>query len=229
MRKLLLLIALGFVMLSSCNGWAKKGDAEEIDSIALRAKTDTVLSFNGHTLGKTSIDEFSEADTDATVVTYDKDAIITVDKWTYNAKYSFDGDIVKSVRKNHKIINTVKVGSISVCVGNWYDAPNDSTDIRRIVKLYTSRYGKYSYFDANDGKSPIYFPNDKVDSLSRNFYLNTFICKREGKIVWEWANCSIAIEVSELLDCFITYSSSGAKDRLKEEKEFESKAKKQDI
>lgn len=228
MRKLLVLIALGFVMLSSCNNVQTKGTSEEIDSIALRAKTDTVLSFNGCTIGNTSIDEYSEADTNA-VATFDKDAIIAVDKWTYNAKYRFDGDIVKSVRKNHKIINTVKVGSISICVGDWQYAPNDSTDIRRIVKLYTSRYGKYSYFDADDGKSPIYFPNDKADSLSRNFYLNTFICKGKGKIVWEWANCSITIDTGELLDCFITYSSSGAKDRLKEEKEFESKAKQQDI
>ena len=228
MKKLLLLIALGFVMLSSCNNGQTKGADEEIDSIALRAKTDTVLSFNGCTIGNTSIDEFPEADTNA-VATFDKDAIITVDKWTYNAKYRFDGDIVKSVRKNHKIINTVKVGLISICVGDWRYAPIDSTDIRRIVKLYTSRYGKYSYFDADDGNSPIYFPNDKVDSLSRNFYLNTFVCKGKGKIVWEWANCSITIDTGEFLDCFITYSSSGAKDRLKEEKEFESKAKQQDI
>lgn len=44
MKKLLLLIALGIVMLSSCNNGQTKGAAEEIDSIALRAKTDTVLS-----------------------------------------------------------------------------------------------------------------------------------------------------------------------------------------
>lgn len=221
MRKLLLLIALGFVMLSSCNGWAKKGDAEEIDSIALRAKTDTVLSFNGDTLGYTYIEELPDVDYDIVDTAYVKEATITAGKWTYPVTYWLNGgEVVKSVKKNHKIINTVKLNLIQVEV----DMKIDSTDIRRIVKLYTSRYGKYSYFDANDGKSPIYFPNDKVDSLSRNFYLNTFICKREGKIVWEWANCSIAIE-----DCFITYSSSGAKDRLKEEKEFESKAKKQDI
>ena len=57
MKKLLLLIALGFVMLSSCNNGQTKGAAEEIDSIALRAKTDTVLSFNGHTLGDSIIEE----------------------------------------------------------------------------------------------------------------------------------------------------------------------------
>lgn len=228
MRKLLLFIALGFIMLSSCNNGQTKGAAEEIDSIALRAKTDTVLSFNGHTLGNTSIDEYPEADTNA-LATFDKDAIITVDKWTYNAKYRFDGDIVKSVRKNHKIINTVKVGSISICVGDWQYDNIDSTDIRRIVKLYTSRYGKYSYYEANDGNSPALFPSDKVDSLSHDFYLTTFICKGKGKIVWEWANCSITIEPGDFSDCYITYSSSGSKDRLKEEKELESQTKKQDI
>ena len=71
MRKLLLFIALGFIMLSSCNNGQTKGAAEEIDSIALRAKTDTVLSFNGHTLGNTSIDEYPEADTNA-LATFDK-------------------------------------------------------------------------------------------------------------------------------------------------------------
>ena len=65
MKKLLLLIALGFVMLSSCNNGQTKGADEEIDSIALRAKTDTVLSFNCCTIGNTSIDEFPEADTNA--------------------------------------------------------------------------------------------------------------------------------------------------------------------
>ena len=58
MKKLLLLIALGIVMLSSCNNGQTKGASEEIDSIALRAKTDTVLSFNGHTLGDTVIQGF---------------------------------------------------------------------------------------------------------------------------------------------------------------------------
>ena len=46
MRKLLLLIALGFVMLSSCNNGQTKGAAEEIDSIALRAKTDRECKIN---------------------------------------------------------------------------------------------------------------------------------------------------------------------------------------
>lgn len=228
MKKLLLLIVLGFVILSSCSNGQTKGAAEEIDSIALRAKTDTVLSFNGIALGDTSIYEFSEADPDTAATLFDKHAIITVDKWTYNAQYSFDRDIVKSVKKNKKIIETVKVSSINIKVGDWQYDKIDSTDVRRIVKLYTSRYGKYSYYDANDGNSPIYFPNDKVDSLSHNFYLKTFICKGKGKIVWEWANCSISIFLDSE-ECFIDYSSFGAKDRLKEEKELESKAKQQDI
>ena len=217
MKKLLFLIALGFVMLSSCNNGQLKGAAEEIDSIALRAKTDTILSFNGHTLGKTSIKEFLASDGDVAASIYDKDATITVDKWTYHVKYGFDGNTVKSVKKEGKIIETVKVNTINIHVGDWQYDKIDSTDIRRIVKLYTSRYGKYSYYDANDGNSPALFPNDKVDNLSHDFYIKTFICKGKGKIVWEWANC------------FIDYSSFGTKDRLKEEKELESKAKQQDI
>lgn len=228
MRKLLLLIALGFVMLSSCNNGQTKGAAEDIDSIALRAKTDTVLSFNGCTIGKTSIKEFLASDGDVACSIFDTDATITVDKWTYHVIYGFDGDIVKSVKKNSKIINTVKVSSINIKVGDWQYDKIDSTDIRRIVKLYTSRYGKYSYYEANDGNSPALFPNDKVDSLSHDFYLTTFICKGKGKIVWEWANCSISIR-PDPEECFIDYSSFGAKDRLKEEKKLESQAKHQDI
>ena len=74
MRKLLLFIALGFIMLSSCNNGKTKGADEEIDSIALRAKKDTILSFNGHTLGKTSIKEFLASDGDVAASIYDKDA-----------------------------------------------------------------------------------------------------------------------------------------------------------
>ena len=228
MRKLLLLIALGFVMLSSCNNGKTKGADEEIDSIALRAKKDTILSFNGHTLGKTSIKEFLASDGDVAASIYDKDATITVDKWTYHVKYGFDGNTVKSVKKEGKIIETVKVNTINIQVGDWQYDKIDSTDIRRIVKLYTSRYGQYSYFDANNGDSPVLFPDDKVDSLSHDFYLKTFICKGKGKIVWEWANCSISI-YPDPEECFIDYSSFGAKDRLKEEKKLESQAKHQDI
>ena len=228
MRKLLLLIALGFVMLSSCNNGHTKDASEEIDSIALRAKTDTVLSFNGHTLGKTSIKEFLASDGDVAASIYDKDATITVDKWTYHVKYGFDGNTVKSVKKEGKIIETVKVNTINIQVGDWQYDKIDSTDIRRIVKLYTSRYGKYSYYEANDGNSPAVFPKDKVERLSHNFYLTTFICKGKGKIVWEWANCSISIYPDPEV-CFIDYSSFGAKDRLKEEKKLESQAKHQDI
>lgn len=108
MRKLLLLIALGFVTLSSCNNGQTKGAAEEIDSIALRAKTDTVLSFNGHTLGDSIIEEIQDTDTD-TYSTFDKNATITINKCTYNVEYLLSGDIVKSVKNNHKIINTKKL------------------------------------------------------------------------------------------------------------------------
>lgn len=116
MRKLLLLIALGFVMLSSCNNGQTKGAAEDIDSIALRAKTDTVLSFNGHTLGDSIIEEIQDTDTD-TYSTFDKNATITINKCTYNVEYLLSGDIVKSVKNNHKIINTIKVDCILLHVG----------------------------------------------------------------------------------------------------------------
>ena len=91
MRKLLLLIALGFVMLSSCTNGQTKGAAEEIDSIALRAKTDTVLSFNGHTLGDTVIQEFPSSVADEPYVGYEDETTLTFDKWSYPVKYQVLG------------------------------------------------------------------------------------------------------------------------------------------
>ena len=224
MKKLLLLIALGFVMLSSCNNGQTKGAAEEIDSIALRAKTDTVLSFNGHTLGDSIIEEIQDTDTD-TYSTFDKNATITINKCTYNVEYLLSGDIVKSVKNNHKIINTKKVDCILLHVGGE-GSKLDSTDLSRFVKLFTSRYGKYSYYDAaNDNISPVLFPNDNVDSLSHNYYLKTFISKRKGRIAWEWANCDISIYTPDNFEeCYIEYTSLGAKYRLKKENKLKSKA-----
>ncbi|MCI7357586.1 MAG: hypothetical protein MSK40_07760 [Parabacteroides sp.] len=224
MKKVLLLIALGFVMLSSCNNGQTKGVAEEIDSIALRAKTDTVLSFNGHTLGDTVIQEFPSSVADEPYVGYEDETTLTFDKWSYPVKYQVLGVILKSYERNHKIIDSVKVDNISIYLADNIK-PND---LKNIVNLYTSRYGKYSFY-AEDYVSPKLFPNDRVDSLSHDFYLKTFIEQGKGRIVWEWANCSITIEHGDFLDCSITYSLSGSKDRLKEEKKLESQAKHQDI
>lgn len=109
MRKLLLLIALGFVMLSSCNNGQTKGAAEEIDSIALRAKTDTVLSFDGHTLGDTVIQEFPSSVADEPYVGYEDETILTVDKCSYLVKYNVMGEILKWYERNHKIIQVSQV------------------------------------------------------------------------------------------------------------------------
>lgn len=211
-------------MLSSCNNGQTKGAAEEIDSIALRAKTDTVLSFNGHTLGYTVIQEFPSSVADEPYVGYEDETTLTFDKWNYPVKYQVLGDILKSYERNHKIIDSVKVDNISIHLADNIK----SNDLKNIVNLYTSRYGKYSFY-AEDNVSPKLFPNDRVDSLSHDFYLKTFIEQGKGRIVWEWANCSITIEHGDFLDCSITYSSSESKDRLKEEKELESQAKKQNI
>lgn len=221
MRKLLLLIALGLVMLSSCNNRLINGDAEEIDSIALRAKTDTVLSFNGVALG----DTIEESLADSCVSGYDYQATITVDKWTYNVEYMLSGSISKSV-KSKKL---TKVDFIAVSLGNYLTNQIGLKDFGRLVKLYTLRYGIYSYYDTDDGESPAIFPNDKVDSLSHAFYLKELVFKGKGRLIWEWANCKISMSYDPLGMCSIEYSTSGAKDRLKEEKELESKAKKQDI
>lgn len=221
MRKLLLLVALGCVMLFSCNNRQTKGTAEEIDSIALRAKTDTVLSFNGIALG----DTIEESLADSGVSGYDYQTTITVDKWTYNVEYMLNGNIVKSV-KSKKL---TKVDFIGINLGNYLTNQMGLKDFGRLVKLYTSRYGTYSYYDTNDGDSPALFPNDKVDSLSRTFYLKELVSKGKGRIIWEWANCKISLSYDPLGICSIEYSTSGAKDRLKEEKDLESKAKQQDI
>lgn len=221
MRKLLLFIALGFIMLSSCNNGKTKGTDEEIDSIALRAKTDTILSFNGVALG----DTIEESLADSCVSGYDYQATVTVDKWTYNVEYMLDGNIIKSV-KSKKL---TKVNFIGINLGNYLYNQIEAKDFSRLVKLYTSRYGTYSYYDTNDGDTPAIFPNDKVDSLSHTFYLKEFVCKGKGRIIWEWANCKISMSYDPLGICSIEYSTSGAKDRLKEEKKLESQAKKQDI
>ena len=206
MRKLLLLMALGFVMLSSCNNGQTKGAAEEIDSIALRARTDTVLSFNGHTLGDTVIQEFPSSVADEPYVGYEDETTLTADKWSYPVKYQVMGDILKSYERNHKIIDSVKVDCIAIQLDD-YIKPND---LKNIVNLYTSRYGKYSFY-AEDYVSPILFPNDKVDSLSHDFYLKAFVDKSKGRIVWEWANCSISIFWE--LGWRIEYKATGAKKR----------------
>ena len=221
MRKLLLFIALGFIMLSSCNNGKTKGAAEEIDSIELRAKTDTILSFNGVALG----DTIEESLADSCVSGYDYQATVTVDKWTYNVEYMLDGNIIKSV-KSKKL---TKVNFIGINLGNYLYNQIEAKDFSRLVKLYTSRYGTYSYYDTNDGDSPAIFPNDKVDSLSHTFYLKELVSKGKGKIIWEWANCKISMSYDPLGICSIEYSTSGAKERLKEEKKLESQAKKQDI
>lgn len=221
MRKLLFFIALGFVMLSSCNSRKTKGAAEEIDNIALRAKTDTVLSFNGVALG----DTIEESLADSCVSGYDYQTTITVDKWTYNVEYMLNGNIIKSV-KSKKL---TKVDFIGINLGNYLTNQMEVKDFDRLVKLYTSRYGTYSYYDTNDGDSPAIFPNDKVDSLSHTFYLKELVSKGKGKIIWEWANCKISMSYDPLGICSIEYSTSGAKYRLKEEKKLESKAKQQDI
>lgn len=221
MKKLLFLIALGFVMLSSCNNGQTKGAAEEIDSIALRAKTDTILSFNGVSLG----DTIEESLADSCVSGYDYQATITVDKLTYNVEYMLSGNIIKSV-KGKKL---TKVDFIGISLGNYLYNQIEAKDFSRLVKLYTSRYGTYSYYDTNDGGSPAIFPNDKVDSLSHTFYLKELVSKGKGRIIWEWANCKISMSYDPLGICSIEYSTSGAKERLKEEKKLESKAKQQDI
>ena len=221
MRKLLLFIALGIVMLSYCNNGQTKGTVEEIDSIALRAKTDTILSFNGVALG----DTIEESLADSCVSGYDYQATVTVDKWTYNVEYMLDGNIIKSV-KSKKL---TKVNFIGINLGNYLYNQIEAKDFSRLVKLYTSRYGTYSYYDTNDGDTPAIFPNDKVDSLSHTFYLKEFVSKGKGRIIWEWANCKISMSYDPLGICSIEYSTSGAKDRLKEEKKLESQAKKQDI
>lgn len=132
------------------------------------------------------------------------------------------GEILKWYERNHKIIDSVKVD----CIAIRLDDNIKPNDLKNIVNLYTSRYGKYSFY-AEDYVSPILFPNDKVDSLSHDFYLKAFVDKSKGRIVWEWANCSISIFWE--LGWRIEYKATGAKERLEEEKEQQANEKKQDI
>lgn len=216
MNKVLFLFALGLIFLSSCNNNSTKKTVEQVDSIALRAKTDTVLSFNGYTLGDTVA---VQEDPWGVGGIGDSLCLPTKHESLVVGGHDVFGDCLMSAQlcENNKGV----IGEIHLCFSQ------DTCVVKEIVKLYESRYGKFSYY-MDCAYAPVIFPSDKVDSQSHDFYLEKFL--RQGwKITWEWANSSISMYNFNNEVFRIEYKASGYASRMKEEKEQKLKAKQQDI
>lgn len=207
MKKLLFAFIAGVIALASCNGGKNGDQPEEIDTIALRAQTDTILSFNGVNLGDTVVIK----DTLELEGQY-------IELATANTKpqviYWYNGDYLNYPKPEYLISGIYVQANLS--------------DVKELLDLYISRYGKFSYYkQAYD--TPITTFDDKVDSLSRASFLTKFYKNPQGTFVWEWANCSIQFEITEYVSIQISYISEGYNKRMEEEKQLREEAQSQDI
>ena len=207
MKKLLFVFIVGMMALTSCNGGKSDGQLEEIDTIALRAQTDTILSFNGVSLGDTVLIK-DTLDLDG------KDIELATANTKLQVRYYFNGDYLDYPKPEYLVS------------GIYIDA--NYGDVKELLDLYISRYGKFSYYkQAYD--TPITTFDDKVDSLSRSSFLTKFYKNPQGTFVWEWANCSIQFEITEYVSIQISYVSEGYNKRMEEEKQLREQAQNQDI
>lgn len=207
MKKLLFALVVGVIALASCNGDKSKGHTEEVDSIALRAKTDTVLSFNGISLGDTIIIK-------DTLDFESKDIELATANTKLQVRYFFNGDYLNYPKPEYLVS------------GIYVDA--NYSDVKELLDLYISRYGKFSYYkQAFD--TPITTFDDKFDSLSRSSFITKFYKNPQGTFVWEWANCSIRFEITEYVSIMISYINEGYNKRIEEEKQLKEEAQSQDI
>lgn len=211
MRKLLLFIALGFIMLSSCNNGKTKGADEEIDSIALRAKKDTILCFNGLSLGDTIVIK------DTLELERGKHIELATGNRKIQVRYNLNGEYLNYPKPEYLV------------TGIYVDAElGDVKELQELLNLYISRYGKFSYYkQAYD--TPITIFDDKVDSLSRSSFLTKFYKTPQGIFVWEWANCRIQFEITEYVSIMISYIGEGYNKRMEEEKQLREEVQSQDI
>ena len=208
MKKLLFFVFIaGVVALASCNGDKYEGQPEEIDTIALRAQTDTILSFNGVNLGDTVIIK-------DTLDLESKDIELATANTKLQVSYHFYGDYLNYPKPEYLVS------------GIYVDA--NYGDVKELLNLYISRYGKFSYYkQAYD--SPITTFDDKIDSLSRSFFLTKFYQNPQGTFVWEWANCSIQFEITEYVSLMISYVGEGYNKRMEDEKLLREAVQSQDI
>lgn len=207
MKKLLFVFIVGMMALTSCNGGKSDGQLEEIDTIALRAQTDTILSFNGVSLGDTVLIK-------DTLDLEGKDIELATANTKLQVRYYFNGDYLDYPKPEYLVS------------GIYIDA--NYGDVKELLDLYISRYGKFSYYkQAYD--TPITTFDDKVDSLSRSSFLTKFYKNPQGTFVWEWANCSIQFEITEYVSIQISYVSEGYNKRMEEEKQLREQAQNQDI
>lgn len=208
--KFLFAFIAGVIVLASCNGEKSKGQPEEVDSIALRAKTDTILSFNGLSLGDTIV----ITDT----LEFYLESGIDIELATANTKIQVRYNL------NGKYLNYPKPEYL--VTGIYVDAKLG--DVKELLNLYISRYGKFSYYK-QAYNTPITIFDDKVDSLSRSSILTKFYKKPQGTFVWEWANCRIQFEITEYGSIRILYIGEGYNKRMEEEKQLREEVQSQDI
>lgn len=206
--KFLFAFIAGVIVLASCNGDKSKGQPEEVDSIALRAKTDTILSFNGLSIGDTIVIK------DTLELERGKHIELATANKKIQVRYNLNGEYLNYPKPEYFV------------TGIYVDAKLG--DVKELLNLYISRYGKFSYYkQAYD--TPITIFDDKVDSLSRSSFLTKFYKKPQGTFVWEWANCRIQFEITEYVSIKISYIGEGYNKRMEEEKQLKEEVQSQDI
>lgn len=195
-------------MLSSCNNGQTKGAAEEIDSIALRAKKDTILSFNGLSIGDTIVIK------DTLELERNKHIELATGNRKIQVRYNLNGEFLNYPKPEYLVTGINVYAELG--------------DVKELLNLYISRYGKFSYYkQAYD--TPITIFDDKVDSLSRSSFLIKFYKKPQGMFVWEWANCRIEFDLTGYFPIMISYIGEGYNKRMEEEKQLREEVQSQDI
>ena len=206
--KFLFAFIAGVIVLASCNEYKSKGQPEEVDYIALRAKTDTILSFNGLSLGDTIVIK------DTLELERGKHIELATANTKIQVRYNLNGEYLNYPKPEYFVTGIYVAAKLG--------------DVKELLNLYISRYGKFSYYkQAYD--TPITIFDDKVDSLSRSSFLTKFYKKPQGTFVWEWANCRIQFEITEYVSIMISYIGEGYNKRMEEEKQLREAVQSQDI
>lgn len=207
MKKSLIAFIACLMSLASCNGGKSNEFSEETDSITLRTQTDTILSFNGVSIGDTiMIKDTLELD--------GQNIELATPNRKIQVRYWYNGDYLSYPKPEYLVS------------GIYVDA--NISDVKELLELYMSRYGKFSYFKrANDTQITSF--DDKIDSLSRSYFLTKYYQNPQGIFVWEWANCSITFEVTDYVSIMISYIGEGYNKRLEEVNKLQKESQKQDI
>lgn len=202
MKKLLFAIIVGVIALASCNDGKNEGQQEEIDTIALRAQTDTILSFNGINLGDTIVFKDSTEEDTKYIELATANTKMQVCYWC-DGNYFYDP-------KPAMVVSEIHVTS-------------NPENTKELLDLYMSHYGKISYYKQGYN-TPITTFDEKVDSLSQSSFLTRFYENLKGSFVWEWANCSVRFEINNFGKIEISYFSEGYNKRKEEEKQLKKRS-----